>query len=80
MVPAHLATANITANCEKLVVRDQPSLTELTYLFFPSSLRRGCDSSFDAFSHKRSSASMPPFLDVLLAARYPPYSSELSAH
>jgi aldehyde dehydrogenase (NAD+) len=32
-------------------------------------------NSFMTFSHERSSAHVPMFMDVLLAARYPPYSS-----
>ena len=32
-------------------------------------------SSFDTFSHERSSASIPTWMEIALAARYPPYTS-----
>ncbi|ORY88124.1 Aldehyde/histidinol dehydrogenase [Leucosporidium creatinivorum] len=33
-------------------------------------------ASFDTFSHERASASIPTWMDVLLASRYPPYTPQ----
>lgn len=33
-------------------------------------------ASFNTFSHERASASIPTWMDVLLASRYPPYTPQ----